>query len=194
MINWKNRLSSNLRNLDILQKEECRANDAIQVWFGFFNHSYWESQIVEEHSLMSSRRSNTVCTFIDTEQHIEDLFSINLKYYCKISCSISGNAFPKQALSKFQSTIKKYIPHNCTIYCDLIETDCPKPYRVFWKVKNSGPEAQRRNMIRGQIEDRGRSIQEPTNFFGNHYIECYIVKDDICVAKKRVDVLIGWGD
>lgn len=29
--------------------------------------------------------------------------------------------------------------------------------------------------------------------YGNHYIECYVVKDGVCVAKTRIDVPIGRG-
>ena len=191
MINWKNRLSSKLRDLDILHKQDCRENDAIQVWFGIFNHSFWESQIIEESSLMSSRRSNTVSKFLDTEQHIDERFPFNLIYKCHISCSISGDGFRKQPLDKYKRTAGKLIPRNCTVHADFISTDCPWPYAIYWKVKNAGPEAQRRDMIRGQVEERGRSISEPTSFSGNHYIECYIVKDNQCVAKAHVDINIG---
>ena len=191
MVNWKNRLSSKLRDLDILQKEECRENDAIQVWFGFFNHTYWENQVIEEAAVMSSRRRNTICTFLDTEQHIDEHFPINIMYNCEVSCSISGDGFQKQSLEQFHRTVRRYIPRNCTVYAKLISTNCPWPYNIYWKVKNAGPEAQRRDMIRGQVEERGSSISEPTSFFGNHYIECYIVKDNECVARTHIDINIG---
>ena len=51
--------------------------------------------------------------------------------------------------------------------------------------------AERKNQIRGQIEERGRNIVEHTSFFGNHYIECYIVKDGSCVARKRIKIPIA---
>ena len=56
-----------------------------------------------------------------------------------------------------------------------------------------GSEAERRNEIRGQIAERGRAIVEHTFFFGNHYIECYIIKDGMCVAKNRIEIPIGRG-
>ena len=73
----------------------------------------------------------------------------------------------------------------------MVYTDCPKPYTVLWKVKNVGPEAERRDQIRGRIRERGTAVEEPTSFFGNHYIECYIVKSGVCVAKRRIDIPIG---
>lgn len=70
-------------------------------------------------------------------------------------------------------------------------TDCPPPYKIMWKVKNVGPEAERKNMLRGQIFEKGNRIIEHSNFYGNHYIECYIIKDELCVAKQRVNIPIG---
>ena len=71
------------------------------------------------------------------------------------------------------------------------DTNCLPPYKILWKVRNVGPEAERRNMVRGQILDRGKKIEEPTNFYGKHYIECYIIKDNECVARKRISIPIG---
>ena len=67
----------------------------------------------------------------------------------------------------------------------------PEPYHIFWKVKNVGPEAERLNEVRGQIKAGEKSIIEHTKFFGNHYIECYIVKNEICVARKKTQIPIG---
>lgn len=63
--------------------------------------------------------------------------------------------------------------------------------KVLWKVRNVGVEAERRNDIRGQIQDRGKEITENTKFYGSHYIECYLIKSGICVAIGHVDVPIG---
>ena len=89
------------------------------------------------------------------------------------------------------SVLKCYLPHNFEIRCKLSYTDCPRPYKIFWKVKNVGPEAERKNQLRGQIVERGTDIIERSNFYGNHHIECYIVKDGFCVARTRVNVPIG---
>ncbi len=68
----------------------------------------------------------------------------------------------------------------------------PAPFQIFWKVKNEGPEARRRDMVRGQIVEGGKvwSRLEPTIFRGSHYVECYVVKDGVCVARDRQDVNI----
>ena len=54
-----------------------------------------------------------------------------------------------------------------------------------------GSEAEKRNDIRGQIQGRKREILEYSKFSGPHYIECYLIKDGVCVAIGHVDVPIG---
>jgi hypothetical protein len=75
----------------------------------------------------------------------------------------------------------------------IVECDVPEPYEVRWKVRNVGDEAVRRNQIRGQIvRDEGRHERKETaNFHGPHYVECYVIKNDVCVARDRIDVPIG---
>jgi len=73
-------------------------------------------------------------------------------------------------------------------------TNVPEPFEVFWKVKNHGREAAEQGGLRGEIrrDSRGRdaSRNERTLYTGGHYIEIYIVKDGVCVARGHVDVPI----
>ena len=68
----------------------------------------------------------------------------------------------------------------------------PEPYEVKWKVRNRGAEAIAAFTLRGEIRgDYGRrTISEPTRYKGNHYVECYIIKDGVCVISKRISVNI----
>lgn len=67
------------------------------------------------------------------------------------------------------------------------------PYTVYWKVRNVGIEAVKRNMIRGEIsQDTGNEqITETTDFKGSHYVECYIIQNEVCVAKDRITIPIA---
>ena len=73
--------------------------------------------------------------------------------------------------------------------------DCnvPAPYEVRWKIKNTGGEARRIGQLRGEIVlDEGElQKEESTLYTGIHYAECFIIKDNICVARKRIDVRIS---
>lgn len=193
MINWKNRLKSKLEDLDILFKDECTQENALQAWCGFFNHDYWYEQASKNtNDIRANTNLSITRHFYDGEQFIEDLYPVNYIYSCKFSCKLSGNGLNSIDLTEYLKKWRWYVPHNLTVRCELIYTDCPKDYKTLWKVKNVGPIAEKLNKVRGQIYDRGKSIEEPTSFFGNHYIECYIIKNGVCVAKQRTDIPIGW--
>ncbi len=191
MINWKNRLKSKLDDLEILFCEDCTKNDALQAWYGFFNHEYWEQQIVAEGYSQDIVAKSAIRKYDETEQFIEELYPVQNKYGCVVSCVVRGNGFRERSISEYSAILNKFVPRNMSIRCKMERTDCPSPYKVLWKVKNVGPEAERRNEVRGQVESRGNAIRENTLFRGNHYIECYIVKNDVCVAQKRISVPIG---
>lgn len=80
-------------------------------------------------------------------------------------------------------------------YIDFRLEDCTvaEPYQVYWKVKNTGTEARQRNQLRGQVRRRESSMYEHTAYLGSHYVEVYIVKDGVCVARDRQQVIIQPG-
>ena len=74
----------------------------------------------------------------------------------------------------------------------LVGTDVPEPFQVFWKVRNHGEEAAGLGALRGELmaDDGTRQQKESSLYVGHHYMECYIVKDGVCVAVAHEDVLI----
>lgn len=69
---------------------------------------------------------------------------------------------------------------------------CPAPYTIHWQVVNTGTHAASLGPkgLRGQIfisSNQGlSSVQWETSLYtGKHWIECFIVKDDICVARRK---------
>ena len=70
--------------------------------------------------------------------------------------------------------------------------DCNVPGALYyWKVRNFGAEAQRRNMERGEIAERGHEITETANFEGPHWVQVWAVKDGVAVATSRQEVTIA---
>lgn len=72
----------------------------------------------------------------------------------------------------------------------VVTTDVPGPIRVFWKVRNVGPEAA--EQLRGEIveDDGSLSRIETTLYRGRHYVEVYVVKNNKVLAMDRHDVPI----
>lgn len=59
--------------------------------------------------------------------------------------------------------------------------------RYYWKVRNFGAEAQTSNDLRGKIKEGAPDGKwsENTKYFGTHYIECYLIQGERCVAFNR---------
>lgn len=193
MKNWKSHLSKMIDDLDILFDDECTYEDALNAWAIFFDHSYWKE--LSSSSSEENRSINKTYDFNDTEEFIDDKYSIYEQYDVTIDCKVTGNGFSLMPILSYLDRLgmrsRRFIPRNFSIKCKISNTNCPSYDKVLWKVLNVGPEAERRNDIRGQILERGNEITENSNFFGNHYIECYLIKNDVCVAIGHVDVPIG---
>lgn len=122
------------------------------------------------------------------EGFIEDKYPIDIKFNLKIDCLVKQQGFRDALLSSLKilrstKKLKFYIATN----------EVSKPYEVKWKVKNLGSAAKKRNMFRGQIiNDQGKEMRnENSNFNGEHYVECFIIKNGVCVATDRIDVPIS---
>lgn len=69
-------------------------------------------------------------------------------------------------------------------------TNIKPPYKTYWRVTNSGIEAQKACCLRGDFYDesilRGKKIREETTAYkGIHTVECFIVKNGICISKSE---------
>lgn len=73
-------------------------------------------------------------------------------------------------------------------------TSIRRPYKVYWQVVNTGYEARINNSLRGDFYDgfveKGKLVRkESTLYTGNHWVQCFIVKNKICVAKSEEFVI-----
>lgn len=190
MDNWLSRLSNKLNKLDVLMKEDCTYKQAIEAWSEFFNHNYWSDLTENLFEAAAFQKSQ----YMDTEEYIEEMVPINDCFDVQVSCKVQANGIHQQPLWRFLNQFPQFhklIPHGLQIYFEAV-TDVPYPYEVWWKVRNVGPIAENKNQIRGQIEKKwGLTKREHSQFKGPHYVECYIIKNNECVAVTRVDVPIG---
>jgi len=127
----------------------------------------------------------------NTEEFIEDKFPIDIREYLKIDCEVKQNGFRKFFLREI---LKRRIPLKSRkdLLFEIKEISVHQPYEIYWKVLNRGEEAKQRDCIRGQIvPDRGyKCKKEQTDFYGDHIVECYCVKNGVVVAKDRIHVPI----
>jgi hypothetical protein len=130
-------------------------------------------------------------SYDNTEEFIEDQYPIHLQYYLRINCRVHQNGWRTKLLHELIAR-NLLVPTQKKLEFFISDCNAPKPYTVKWKVRNVGDEAIRRNCIRGKIvEDTGKEKKEETSdFHGPHYVECYVIKNSICVARARIDVSI----
>lgn len=128
------------------------------------------------------------------EQFIQDLFQVRIRNKVVINCNISAEGFRTEKLNdllKSISPLNRFIVRRSKSLDFYIEyCDVERPYDIYWKVRNVGEEAHKRDNIRGEIIKDGEKHHEVSEFHGPHYVECYIVKENVCVAKTRINVPI----
>lgn len=131
-------------------------------------------------------------SFDDTEEFIEQKYSVDIQYTLAIDCTVTQNGWRPASLTKILTDRSLLLP-NKELDFAITECNVPSPYDVHWKVLNRGDEAERRNKIRGQIipSNRASGRHERTEFRGDHLVECYVVKDGVVVARDRIDVPIS---
>lgn len=129
---------------------------------------------------------------VDNEQFIEDEYAVDVRYDLRIDCKMERDGCRPKLLRSILSN-HELIPHEYSLVFYIDETDIIGDYEVKWKVRNVGPEAIRRNCLRGQLlksNVNGNRRRETSNFRGPHYVECYLIQDKIVVARDRINVPI----
>lgn len=162
-------------------------NEQAQKWRDIFGKRFPKSSEVlreENYSLDES-------VYNHTEEYIEDIYPVDIRYNLEIDCKVTQAGFRTDTLRNM--LFRKMPLKACKDLLFFITVnEVPAPYEIKWKVLNRGEEAKKRNMIRGQIESDGghKTKKEHTDFMGNHIVECYIIKDNVVVARDFIDVPI----
>ena len=129
----------------------------------------------------------------NTEQFLDHDLNIPVQIDPRYRLALGARVLPLHGfrtydLQKHGNVIGKYR----TIRFSLAKCNVPAPYTVYWKVRNTGEEAIQADCIRGQIkpDDGTRWRDEPTKYRGKHYVECYVIKNGVCVATAHQNVII----
>ena len=127
-----------------------------------------------------------------TEEFIDEKFSVDIRYNLDIDCNVTQDGWRPFLLRKYLGEGSNLLRKNKKLDFFVKSTDCPKPYDVYWKIRNVGEEAIRRDRVRGNIvKGSGERHIERSEFKGEHYVECYLIKSNVCVARDRIEVPIG---
>lgn len=156
-------------------------------WRKVFGRSFPKAETLEKQAYAH--------VFRDTEKFIEDMFRVDVRWNVQIDCEVTQNGFRTGLL---RSMLERHLPllREKKLRFHIVACDVPEPYTVYWKVLNRGDEAQRRDCIRGDIVlDKGHGENvETSDFSGQHIVECYVVKDNVVVARDEIEVPISIGN
>jgi hypothetical protein len=171
------------------------AVEAIETDSDITKHTKWRDIFGKDFPKYESEEKealNVNSSYRNTEQFIESFYPINIRYDLKIDCEIKQNGFRVGLLREYLFKRIKLLP-NKSLRFFIEKIEVPAPYIVKWKVTNRGEQAIKRDCIRGQIIDDSGLFErkENTNFKGSHFVECYIIKDSVVVARDMIDVPIS---
>lgn len=138
---------------------------------------------------LSTETAEKAEAYQNTERFIENYYPVDISY----SVSIDAEVLHQESrVGLLRRMMAAWVPVGRRLRFFIASCAVPPPYAIYWKVRNVGRVAEQRNEIRGQIiADTGQGERvEHTKFAGPHFVECYVVKDGICVARDRIAVPI----
>lgn len=119
------------------------------------------------------------------------LYPENLQFKIKITSKLFNPTLNKYKENYYSNSRK--LPKGWKLRFYVDSSNVPDPKKVFWQVVNMGEEAEKATDLRGEIlDDQGFNWRnEHTKYKGTHYVNCFIVKNNSCVAKDRFFVNIN---
>ena len=155
-----------------------------------------EEKLTEVYRQLFGRKfaqSTSTTNRASNEEFIDELFNVNIEYNIVLECEITQDGFRKALLSDFLKSRFK-IKNRKSLDFEIIKSDIPdnllSDVKYYWKVRNIGAEAIRRNCERGAIFSGKIKHHEDSQFKGDHYVECYAVLDNTVIARDRITVPI----
>lgn len=129
----------------------------------------------------------------NTEEFIDDMFPVDIRYAINLDCEVTQSGFRTFfLLDMLASHLPLHTQKSLRFFVQNTNIPDSIRYTLYWKVLNRGPEAYRKDQLRGQIiRDRGqRENTEHTSFRGDHIVECYAVHNGVVIATDRIHVPI----
>jgi Second Messenger Oligonucleotide or Dinucleotide Synthetase domain/Adenylyl/Guanylyl and SMODS C-terminal sensor domain len=175
--------------------EEQDKDTSIALWREIFGDAFDKSTAPQAAAEVASLTAGAVVSKAAVraarapgEEFIEERgYALRPTYTARIDATVREiNGFRPGTPLRRLRRVGKRMKVNFTLL-----TDCPEPFDLFWKVRNTGPEAGRvTGGYRGQLlaDDGSRTRKETTQYRGGHYVEAYVVKNGVVVATDHHDV------
>lgn len=111
-------------------------------------------------------------------------WNMNIKGNVKINCQKSRNGMQTLALSSNQTISKNW---SLRFEAQVSGSISSNGRKYYWQIANSGQEANDANCLRGDFYDGiiskgGKVREESTSYTGYHFVKCFVVQNNECVA------------
>ena len=177
------------------------ASDSIQAWRDVFGAGFPDSlaRSVSETSTGSLSKAVGSTAWrppadrARNEEFIEEKYRVDEGYRIQIECDVTDPTYPNRAARRRALRSRaSHVPKQRDLLFKVVSSNVPEPFSVLWKVRNGGQEAAALDQLRGEIlMDEGmRQRSESTKYAGHHYVECYAIKNGVCVARTHETVII----
>lgn len=180
-------------------EDDQKIDNVTEEWRKIFGDDFPVAEIEKGivatfHQIVSRLQSLFPAT---TEEHLDRKYGIttvlNPAYSVTVDVNINQNGWRKNhwLLSEFQKRDYR-IQKRASLLFKIISHNVPEPYSVKWKVRNFGNEARDLGALRGEItdDDGSETKKESTLYLGEHYVECYVIRGNQCVAMAQVFIPI----
>ncbi|MEW4453057.1 nucleotidyltransferase [Bremerella sp. JC817] len=117
---------------------------------------------------------------------VPPVWPISLQY----QVNIKGTVHPGSPRSKAKwAMTQRPVPRNVWLRFEA-KTNVPEPYEVRWQVVNTGQDAIVANGLRGDEFEESNGANkhirwEGTEYRGTHWIETFIIRHGVCVARSQ---------
>lgn len=179
--------------------DETDRDKSIRLWQDVFGADFKPGAVAKAASLSP----NSAGVPWTGEQHIDQApFGFPLRIDPKVTLRITGRCtglahgqyYRRNGFQQFDLPARgNRVPKNRSLTFAAKVTGLDQPFRVFWKVRNGGEEAVSQGDQRGEITEVAAGSfarTETTSYKGTHYVECYLVKNNVVIARDRHTVVV----
>ncbi len=152
---------------------------------------YFSDAVVDGSSSSEEARLASQYGVAATECYVEDMFSVDIRRSMTVDCEVRQRGFRPLSLRDMLSRHSPLV-RSRSLHFYVADVAKFRDCKLYWKVRNCGEIAFQRDCIRGQITrgNKDGTHVESADFIGPHYVECYAVKNGVCIARSRIDVPI----
>lgn len=177
---WLNRAKTDFAELAQLTDQHHIAETMAPV----LGQRLVEQTISEKRNSKTHRKPNLLVRLLNPSHRRKPEWQESLHKQVHVEAKVRRNGFRKQAFESDSTAL----PKNCDLFFEAT-TNVLAPYETYWQVVNTGAQAKGAGQLRGGFEfsttQLGRNIRkESTCYRGSHSVECFIVKNNVCVARS----------